>query len=226
MTENENPSPVYPEVSTDTERAELPAVAPPRSKILNPDEFEDGVRRVHELGLEFSADLAPNLILPSEKSAELIDGEELRNLQSLYPTLPREVGFVAHNTITGQSFGIIDLGGPDFFEKKKKTVERYVLNSRYNEEFFFKHALKVPYFKNLDWEVVMKIREKGVQKSLNSPYCLLRITFAEPDDRSGFGLDEKLTLAIGRYEIAKLIDTLTDLKDALEKCDLADKPRR
>lgn len=185
--------------------------------ILTPEEFEDGVSRIYKLGLEFSADLSPQLFVSNEENADLIDGSELRKIQSRYPKLPREVGLVAHNSITGQKVGVISLGGPDFYAKKEVTAKNFIINTKYKEDFFFKHALKVPYLKELDWEVNMKLHEKGVRDSPNIPYCLLRIVYAESDSR-GLGSDYSVTMAIGRSNIDQFIAALTDLRAALEKC--------
>lgn len=84
---------------------------------LTPEQFEDGLTRLDALGLTFSVDLFPSIIPKNESSADIIDADEFENLQEEYPTLPREVGFVAHNIMTGATRALELLGGSSSFEK-------------------------------------------------------------------------------------------------------------
>ena len=185
---------------------------------LTPEEFEDGLRRIDLLGLTFSVDLFPSLVAKDEASPELIDSTEFESIRDKYPGLPREVGFVAHNTLTGRKDGVSWLGGNESYERKSQIVKELVLTEEYQTSFFFAHALKVPYFESIDWEVVLKTHEKGVIGSVSIPYALLMLTFHNTNPKLG-DLDkhQNITVAINRDLIDKMLATLTELRSALEE---------
>ena len=185
---------------------------------LTPEEFEDGIRRIDSLGLTFSVDLFPSFVAKNESSSELINISEFEHLQEKYPTLPREVGFVTHNTLTGRTDALDLLGGIESFEKKSQLVKELVITDEYRAEFFFTHALKVPYFESIDWEVVLKTHEKGVKGTVSIPYALLLLTFHNTNPKLG-DLDrhQNLTVAVNRDLIDKMLASLTEVRTALEE---------
>lgn len=185
---------------------------------LTPEEFEDGLRRIDALGITFSVDLFPSLVAKDESSSDLIDSEEFESIRNQYPTLPREVGFVAHNTLTGRKDGLDLLGGTESFEKKSQLVKELVLTEEYQTEFFFAHALKVPYFESIDWEVVLKTRERGVEGAISIPYALLLLTFHNTNPKLGeIDKHQNVTVAVNRDLIDKILATLTEVRTALEE---------
>lgn len=185
---------------------------------LTPEEFEDGVRRIYALGLTFSVDLFPTLLARDEASSELIDSDEFDSIRNKYPMLPREVGFVAHNTLTGRNDGSELLGGDENFEKKSQVVKELVLTEDYKAEFFFAHALKVPYFESIDWEVVLKTREKGVVDIISVPYALLLLTFHNTNPKMGdIDKHQNVTVAVNQDLVDKLLATLTEVRTALDE---------
>lgn len=183
---------------------------------LTPEEFEDGLRRIDALGLTFSVDLFPSIVAKNEASPELINSNEFESLQEQYPTLPREVGFVAHNTLTGREDALGLLGGSESFEKKSQIVQELVLTDEYRADFFFKHALKVPYFESVDWEVVLKTHEKGVNGVVSIPYALLMLTFHNTNPRVGdLDVHQNITAAVNLDLIDKMLGTFTKIRAAL-----------
>ena len=185
---------------------------------LTPEQFEDGIKRLDDLGLTFSVDLFPNIKSKGEDSPDIIDAEEFENIQDDYPILPREVGLVAHNTITGNSHGIDLLGGREFFERKSEIVERLVLTDKYREDFFFQHALKVPYFESIDWEINLKTHENGVKNNVSVPYALLMLSFHNTNPKLGrLDVHQNITVAANRELLGKLLVSLTEAKIALDE---------
>ncbi len=184
---------------------------------LTPEEFEDGLTRLDALGLTFSVDLFPSIVSKNESSSDLIDAEEFENLQEKYPTLPREAGLVAHNIMTGAIRGLELLGGSNSFEKKSEIVKKLILTDEYRADFFFKHALKVPYFESIDWEVILKTHEKGVKGAVSIPYALLMLTFHNTNPRLGeLDVHQNITVAANRDLIDKMLATLAEVRAALE----------
>lgn len=189
-------------------------------KPLTPEAFEEGLRKVDALGLKFSADLFPEIGTKNESSPELVDADELEDLEKQYPTLPREVGLIAHNVLTGETYGLKVLGGAESFKRKAKIVEELVLTDEYKAQFFFQHALKVPYLESIDWEVVVKTHERGVKGRISIPYALLMLTFHNTNPRVGrLDVHQNVTVAINRDLIDKMLATLTEVRAALVESD-------
>lgn len=185
---------------------------------LTPEEFEDGLRRLDALGLTFSVDLFPSIVAKNESSSDLINANEFESLQEKYPALPREVGFVAHNTLTGRDDALELLGGKESFEKKSQIVKELVLTDEYKSDFFFKHALKVPYLESIDWEVILKTHEKGVNGVVSVPYALLMLTFHNTNPRVGqLDMHQNITTAVNLDLIDKTLATFTKIRTALEE---------
>lgn len=181
---------------------------------LTPAEFEEGIVRLKKLGLTFSVDLFPSII---SKSEDLIDADEFEKIRNEFPALPREVGLVAHNTLTGTQRGLEMLGGLDNFEEKSRIVRKLVLTAEYEADFFFKHALKIPYFESIDWEVILKTHENGVKGVVSVPYALLMLTFHNTNPKFGdLDVHQNMTVAANRDLIDKMLATLTEVRAALE----------
>ena len=185
---------------------------------LTPEQFEDGIKRLDALGLTFSVDLFPSIKSKNENSPDIIDAEEFESIQDSYPLLPREVGLVAHNIITGNLHGLDLLGGREFFEKKSEIAERLVVTSKYREDFFFQHALKVPYFESIDWEINLKTHENGVKNNVSVPYALLMLSFHNTNPKLGrLDVHQNITVAANRELLGKLLVSLTEAKLALDE---------
>ena len=61
----------------------------------------------------------------------------------------------------------------EWFDKKAQIVGEILIDNDYRAEFFFKYAIKIPYLKDIDWEVVFKAYERGITKPLGVPYGVL-----------------------------------------------------
>lgn len=188
-------------------------VAPP----LAPEEFEKALQEVDALGLTFTPELYPDVIAKRGNS-EVVDRDKIESLERKYPELPREVGLVIYNTLASQKIGLEIVGGLENFEKKSEIVKRLLITNELRDEFYFRNAIKVPYFESIDWEVVLKTHERGVNGTINVPYALLLLTFHNTNSRIG-KLDEhqNVTVAVNQQLVDKLIDVLGKIKNSLEE---------
>jgi hypothetical protein len=188
---------------------------------LTPDQFRDALQRIDALGLTWTADRQPRIRAKDPQSESILFGEEFQALQTEYPSLPRELSVVAYYALTGNKTfvagGIDAVGGPEFLEQKATLVHQLLANPEYRSEFFFKHAIKVPYFESVDWEVVLKTHEKNVDRPIGVPYALLLLTFHNTNSNVG-KIDEhrNLTVAADVSLINKLIASFVEVKTALE----------
>ena len=186
--------------------------------ILSPKEFEDGIKQLNELGLTFSVDLFPSIIAKDESSPDIIDSSKFDSIREKYPALPREVGLVAHNTLTGEKHGVDVIGGDESYEQKSKIVEEFVLTPQYKTDFFFKHALKVPYLENIDWEVILKTHEKGVKGVVSVPYAMLMLTFHNTNPKIGeLDVHKNITVAVNAEIIDRMLGTFTEVRASLKE---------
>ena len=92
------------------------------------------------------------------------------------------------------------------------------MTDEYRADFFFKHALKVPYFESIDWEVILKTHEKGVNGVVSIPYALLMLTFHNTNPKVGqLDAHQNFTVAVNRDLIDKMLATFTEVRAALEE---------
>lgn len=197
---------------TDEPEDEGPHPVPPP---LTPEAFEVGMRRLHAIGFTFDADLLPNVVARDDKVD--INPEAFMELQSEFPQLPGEVGLVAHNTLTGNRHGLERLGGAASFEKKSSIVQEMLINDAYREQFFFRHALKLPSLELIDWEITMRMREKGVKGSVNVPYAVLQLSLRNKHHLTGARSDRSYSVAVSRELIDKHLAALSEARTALDK---------
>jgi hypothetical protein len=119
------------------------------------------------------------------------------------------------------------VGSADELEGKTKALQELLITPEYCSEFFFKYAIKVPYFSGLDWEVVVKAVEKNVKKMPRTAYALLALAFRDPTDFTKH-LDEAAaasessetkfqTVAVNEHLVDVLLKSLSDVKTALAK---------
>jgi hypothetical protein len=187
----------------------------PRSSPLTLAEFRSVFGKVKSLGLTWTADITPHLIAKEPRAEAALPSLQSTRIQEKYPTFPSELGAVVLYTLTGMTLG--SLGADKKLLEKKASVVRQsgLITESYRAEFFFKHAIKVPYFSDLDWEVVVKKYERNVLESPGISYALLSLEFERPGTegsekrRAVVAVDERLT--------EKLIKLLAQVKEALEK---------
>jgi hypothetical protein len=181
---------------------------------LTPEEFEDGIRQLDAIGLTFDVDLLPR-VLAKDETVD-INPEVFDKIQRTFPSLPSEVGLVAHNTMTGTRFGIERLGGNEAFEKKSEIVQALLITDLYREQFFFRHALKLPYLESIDWEITIRKREKGVKSALSVPYAMLMLTLRDGNQSPDLA-QRSFTVAVSRDLIDKHLAVLTEARTALDE---------
>lgn len=194
---------------------------------LNPEEFRSVLQEIDALNLTWTADIPPLLRLKDPKSKEeAFPSKELHEIQRKYPSFPTELGNVIFYALTGSSAMRSLLGDRDEVEQKVEIARELVIDQRadFCNEFFFKYAIKVPYYVDLDWEVVVKAFERNVQEMPRIPYALLSLVFRQSmSPRLLISGDpetserETLTVAVDEHLIDKLIESLTDAKGALKK---------
>ena len=130
--------------------------------------------------MNWTADIPPNLIGKKKESGDdNVVNEDLLKLMRKFPNFPLELASVIHYVLTGNT--IFSAGPRDLLDQKAKVViESEIITAGYRSEFFFKHATKVPYFKDLDWEVVIKEYERGVVGTPAMSYALLSLKIESP----------------------------------------------
>ncbi len=208
-------------VEDETDLSEDVELPPP----LTPEEFEKGIRRLLAIGMTFDVDLMPDVVAKDDKTFDL-NPEEFESIQEAYPQLPGEVGLVAHNTLTGTKFALPRLGGEASFEKKAQIVSDLILTTTYREEFFFRHALKFPTFEMIDWEVTLRMSEKGVAGSVNVPYAVLQLSFRDKNQRTAVRSNRNYTVAVNRELIDRHIAVLSEVRSALNEAFSHSQPDR
>jgi hypothetical protein len=186
-------------------------------KPLPPDEFRSALEKMDALGLTWTADSVPRVIAKEDASDDAFLSEELEQLQEAYPLLPREVGTVVSHALTGMPAHESIVGGKEYLEKKVAIVRELFITQDYRSDFFFKHALKIPYFESIDWEVIFKTHERNVSDMPGVAYALLMLSFHNPNPRvDRLGQHQEVTAAVDLKLVDKLIGILIDVRTALE----------
>lgn len=186
-------------------------------KPLAPEAFHDALQKIDALGLTWTADVTPGIRPKTPENEEALLSPEFVELRGSYPNLPREVGSVVFHILTGSKPLETVVGDEDGLQKKAAAVSQFVLNTDFRSEFFFKHAIKVPYLSDVDWEVVFKLAEKNVKGMPAISYALLSLLFHNPNLPGGRPrASETTTVAVNEFLIDKLIASLTEAKGALE----------
>src|SRR5882672_2013499 len=184
---------------------------------LTSSAFREALQKVADLGLMWSADPIPRVVPLNEKAESALLSEEYRELEKAYPSLPRELSAVVYHALTGAPAYDSIVGPPDDLKQKVSAVRDLVLTSSYRAEFFFKYALKVPYFESVDWEVVFKTHERNVKGMPAVGYALLMLTFHNTNASvRPLNTHENVTVAVDLPLVNKLIRTFVDIKTGLE----------
>jgi hypothetical protein len=182
---------------------------------LTPEQFRDALQRIDALGLTWTADQIPRVKAKEPTKEEALLGDEFERIQQEYPTLPPELSVAVTYALTGSSRLMSEVGGADFLKQKAEIAEEIVTTSEYRSEFFFKHSLKVPYLSSIDWEVVFKLEERNVKDVPGVSYALLTLLFHDPTAEGN--KHRTTTVALDAILVNKLIASLTEVKDALER---------
>jgi hypothetical protein len=186
---------------------------------LTVEEFRDALKRIDALGLMWTADAVPQVKPKSEEYEGALLSDEFEEIQDRYPQLPEELSIVVAYAITRNRLLSGEVGGVGALKEKAEVVQELkIIDADYRSEFFFKHSIKVPYFTNIDWEVVYKLEEKNVYAMPNAAYALLTLLFHNPRLMASEGNRHRtLTVAADLHIVERLISVLTDIKTALER---------
>ena len=189
-------------------------------KPLTSDEFQKVFESIDALGLTWTADIWPQLKSKTGGGTDsALTSRELEALTAEYPHFPSELGSVVFYLLAGTKPPAEIVGSDEVLEQKAEFLRKALISPAYRSEFFFKHAIKVPYFADLDWEVVVKTFERGVKESPGIAYALLSLQFRHPvsDPRSRPRPPQNLTVAVNEQLVDQLMRYLYDLKLALQK---------
>ncbi|HYR74911.1 MAG TPA: hypothetical protein VEM96_03645 [Pyrinomonadaceae bacterium] len=183
---------------------------------LTPDEFRNALEKLAALGLTWTADRIPRVVAKDPEAEDAFLSEDYKQLQKAYPNLPRELSAVVYHVLTGSPAYERLVGNKEGLKEKVSTVRDLLLTSAYRSEFFFKYALKVPYFEDIDWEVVFKTHERNVEGMPAAAYALLLLTFHNTNANITAERHQNLSVAVDLKMVNKLIRLLVDVKTGLE----------
>jgi len=184
---------------------------------LTAEEFEKALSAVDALGLAWTADRTPRVKPKTSGSEDALLSEEFESLQRQYPHLPFEVFLATSHFLTGsKTFGHI-AGGEENLKKKANIAGRIIVDREYRTEFFFRSSIKVPYLRDIDWEVVSKLYERGVTGSPDITYALLALALQNPFSSGTEGKPpvRHITVAVDERLVSNLLDVLTEVKTKL-----------
>ena len=189
-----------------------------RHRPLSSDEFRSVLQRLDALNLTWTPDIPP-LVRSREVGAnDFLFSEEYISIQESHPNFPQELGFAIFHALTGSKSSGSFLGTKEEADQKAKAVREFLDTPEFRKEFFFRYAIKVPYFLDLDWEVVIKAAEKNVETMPRIAYALLSLVFRQPTTAITGGKEkETLTVAVDEKLIDRLMSSLSDVKTALVK---------
>ena len=182
---------------------------------LSSNEFRRVLERIDSLGLTWTPNRPPLVRPKNENNSDALSSEEFETIQNEYPTFQKELAAIISYALTGNAPLERLAGNKEDVEEKAKAVRDIVATADYRAEYFFRHALKVPYLENIDWEVVLKLSEKNVKEMPGNTYALLSLIFHDPTivDRDPHNT---LTVAVNSRLLNKLINTFTEIKKSLE----------
>lgn len=181
---------------------------------LTVEQFGDALRRIDALGVTWTADRTPRVKAKDSAREDALLSDAFFKIQEEYPSLPHELSIVVSYALTGSKALSAEVGGEEALAKKAEIVNELIITIDYRTEFFFKHALKVPYIANIDWEVVLKMQERNVRQMPAVSYALMTLTFH--DDNAEIEKHRSITLAADMALINRVISTFNEIKLALE----------
>lgn len=193
---------------TDEEEGDEP---PP----MTPEDFEKAVRAVDQLGLTWTAGMTPGVKAKSPETESSLLSDEFEKLQDAYPRLPYEVYLAASYYLTQSTIYAKEAGGIESLERKAEIAKELIVTQDYRREFFFQSSIKVPYLKDIDWEVVFKLNERGVKGVPGIAYGLLALTLQDPFFTGRPGNIRNITVAVDERLTDYLLKILNELKSML-----------
>jgi hypothetical protein len=188
----------------------------PKTGPLSTDDFRSVLQQVHALGLTWTADAPPRLIAQKPGIENTTTLAAVQKLARSYPNFTEELGATIWYILTGSKSLASGQTKEDLEAKAAIVLESGLISDKYRSEFFFRFATKVPYFSDLDWEVVVKAYEKNVQEMPGVTYALVSLQFRNPIGVSS-PPPHAVTIALDGHSVERLIKILTDVKNALGK---------
>jgi hypothetical protein len=179
---------------------------------LTPEQFREALQRLQDLGLRWTADQNISPIGEGNKDDNVLLSPEFKQFQNDYPTLPREVNTIAFHHLVGRECPADIVGEEEIYRKKLEIAKDFYLNDEYREAFFFKYAIKVPYFSEIDWEIVIKTAENNVRGFPGIAYALLSLHLNSPNRKVP---NQLITVAVNTAIVDKLMASLENVKKTL-----------
>jgi len=182
---------------------------------MSPEDFEKAVRAVDKLGLAWTADTVPGVKAKSTETESNLLSDEFEKLQNEYPNLPYEVFLAASYFLTGSAIYAKEAGGLESLKRKAEIARELIVTPDYKSAYFFRAAIKVPYLRDIDWEVVFKLHERGVKEIPGIAYGLLALSLQDPFFTGRPGSIRHLTVAVDEKLVDYLLRILEELKSKL-----------
>lgn len=182
---------------------------------MTPEDFEKALRAVDNLGLVWTADITPRVKAKTPDYEANLLSAEFEKIQDEYPRLPYEVYLAASFFLTGSVSYAKPAGGLENLKRKGEIAGDIVVTPDYRSAFFFRSAIKVPYLRDIDWEVVFKLHERGVKGIPGIAYALLALSLQDPFYLGRAGTLSHVTVAVDETLVNNLLNILTEVKSRL-----------
>lgn len=179
---------------------------------LSVEDIQSILRHLKSIGLTWTPENPPALEVIDEDSTEEISAA-LSDLAKQYPTFYEELTAIMSYVLFGTAPASYIFTDAEDLERKATVIREHVLSPEFIDEYFFIHSVKVPIFKALDWEVVVKTAEKGVKKVPGNSYALVSLVLQYPSASSKEA--EGITLAMDDKRVSALIQSLSDIQRSL-----------
>ena len=186
------------------------------SEPMTPEEFRDALERLDKLGLTWTADVSPQIKAKTPEAEAALVCEEFSDVQNEYPGLPFEIYLACSYALTKDRIFAMASGNQESLKEKANIASEVVIDAAFRHEFFFKHAIKVPYLSDIDWEVVFKLYEKGAEGIAGIPYGLLALSLQDPFNTNRVPNQRHITVAVDETLVNKLLESLNKVKLKLE----------
>ena len=182
---------------------------------MTPEDFEKALRAVDNLGLAWTADITPGVKAKTPDFEANLLSAEFGKIQDEYPRLPYEVYLATSFFLTGSVSYAEPAGGLESLKRKGEIAGEIIVTPDYRSTFFFRSAIKVPYLRDIDWEIVFKLHERGVKGIPGIAYGLLALSLQDPFYGGRARTVSHLTVAVDETLVNNLLKILTEVKSRL-----------
>lgn len=186
-----------------------------KSATLTAAEFRSVLHKIDNLGFTWTSELPPSLVTKDGVANGTFASKKLEEIQNTYPEFPNALGYVIWYAITGTQPLTDVVGTEEDLQAKSAIVWELLITPEFRDEFFFRHMLKIPSFDNVDWEIVVKTAERGVQRFPGNAYAMVSILLEGNPHYNG--KNETVSFAINESRLAKLIKVLDEMRVALQR---------